>query len=107
MRDTASVLTGQFAEVLGRLPAGLNLDDLALETKAIQRRREVVDGAALLRIALARGPGGLSLRQTAAWASMQGIADLSNPAVKYRLDGATEFLALVVERLLAAKLPGP
>jgi hypothetical protein len=106
MLDTASGLTGRFAEVLERLPAGLDLDGLALETKAIQRRREVVDGAALLRIALARGPGGLSLRQTAAWASMQGIAELSNPGVKYRLDQAAEFLALLVERLLAAKVPG-
>jgi hypothetical protein len=106
MQDTASVLTDQFAEVLGRLPAGLDLDGMAVEAKAIQRRREVVDGAALLRIALARGPGGLSLRQTAAWASMRGIAELSNPGVKYRLDQATEFLALLVERLLAAKAPG-
>ncbi len=86
MQDAASVLTDRFSEVLERLPAGLDLDVLALEAKAIQRRREVVDGAALLRIALARGPGGLSLRQTAAWASMQGIAELSNPGVKYRLD---------------------
>src|SRR3954449_8953933 len=129
MQDAGSVLTDRFAEVLARLPADLDLDDLAMESKAIQRRREVVDGAALLRIALARGPGhapirghdgvallrialargpgGLSLRQTAAWASMQGIAELSNPGVKYRLDQATEFLAALVERLLAAKLPGP
>jgi hypothetical protein len=105
MQDAAaSVLTDQFAEVLERLPAGL--DRLALETKAIQRKRELVDGAALLRIALARGPGGLSLPQTAAWASMLGIADLSNPGVKYRLDQATEFLPGLVERLLAAKAPG-
>src|SRR3954463_13693966 len=82
MQDAASVLTDRFAEVLARLPADFDLDDLAMESKAIQRRREVVDGAALLRIALARGPGGLSLRQTAAWASMQGIAELSNPGVK-------------------------
>src|SRR6185312_1751099 len=107
MQDAASVLPDRFAEVLARLPADIDLDDLAMESKAIQRRREVVDGAALLRIALARGPGGLSLRQTAAWASMQGIAELSNPGVKYRLDQATEFLAALVERLLAAKLPGP
>ena len=106
MQDTASVLTDQFAEVLERLPAGLDLDGLALETKAIQHRRELVDGAALLRIALARGPGGLSLRQTAAWASLQGIAVLSNPGVQYRLTQATEFLAAVMERLLAAKAPG-
>lgn len=67
----------------------------------------MVDGAALLRIALARGPGGLSLRQTAAWASLQGIARLSNPGVKYRLDQAAGFLGALVERLLAAKMPGP
>ena len=71
-----------------------------------ERRREVVDGAGLLRIALARGPGGLSLRQTAAWASLLGIAELSNPGVKYRLNQATGFLAALVDRLLAAKAPG-
>jgi hypothetical protein len=106
MSDPASALHDQFPEFLARLPAGLDLDALALETKAIQRRREVVDGAGLLRIALARGPGGLSLRQTAAWASLRGIAELSNPGVKYRLNQATGFLAAVVERLLAAKVPG-
>lgn len=106
MQDAASVLGDQFSDLLARLPAGLNLDHLALETKAIQRKREVVDGASLLRIALARGPGGLSLRQTAAWASMLGIADLSNPGIKYRLNQATEFLAVLVERLLAAIAPG-
>src|SRR3982750_4329481 len=72
MQDAGSVLRDRFAEVLARLPAALDLDDLAMESKAIQRRREVVDGAALLRIALARGPGGLSLRQTATQASNTG-----------------------------------
>jgi hypothetical protein len=89
-----------------RLPAGLDLDRLALQTKAIPRKREVVDGAALLRIALARGPGGVSLRQTAAWASMLGIADRSTPGVKYRLNQATDCLAVLVERRLAAQAPG-
>ena len=106
MQNVASVLTDQFSDLLKRLPAGLDLDHLALETKAIQRKREVVDGASLLRIALARGPGGLSLRQTSAWASMLGIAELSNPGVKYRLNQATAFLAALVEHLLAAKVPG-
>lgn len=106
MQNVASALADQFSDLLKRLPAGLDLDRLALETKAIQRKREIVDGASLLRIALARGPGGLSLRQTSAWALMRGIADLSNPAVKYRLNQATDFLAVLVERLLAAKAPG-
>src|SRR6478672_13213523 len=98
MQDAASVFGDRFTELLERLPTGLDLDDLALETKAIQRLREVVDGAALLRIALARGPGGLSLRQTAAWASMLGIAELSNPGVKCRPAPGTEYLAALVER---------
>jgi hypothetical protein len=106
MQDAASVLTDPFADLLERLPSGIDLDRLALETKAIQRKRELVDGATLLRIALARGPGGLSLRQTSAWASMLGIAELSNPGVKYRLNQATDFLATLVDRLLAAKAPG-
>src|ERR1700693_5426467 len=105
MQNVASVLTDQFSDLLKHLPTGLDLDRLAFETKGIQRRREVVDGASLLRIALARGPGGLSLRQTSAWASMLGIAELSNPGVKYRLNQATDFLATLVERLLAAKAP--
>lgn len=102
----ASVLTDQFSDLLKRLPADLDLDRLALETKAIRRRRELDDAVGLLRIALARGPGGLSLRQTSAWASMLGIAELSNPAIKYRLDQAADFLAALTARLLAAKAPG-
>lgn len=106
MHDAASVLTDQFSDLLARLPSDLDLDRLARETKAIQRKREVVDDASLLRIALARGPGGLSLRRTPAWALMLGIVELSNPAVKYRLDQATAFLAALAERLLAAQAPG-
>jgi len=53
----------QFPDFLKRLPADLDLDALALETKAIRCKRRVDSGAGLLRLALARGPGGLSLRQ--------------------------------------------
>lgn len=107
MQNPASALTTvSFAELLKRLPAGLDLDLLALETGAIRRKRALNDGASLLRLALARGPGGLSLRQAAGWASLSGMAELSNPGVHYRLKQATPFLAALVERLLAAKVPG-
>ena len=106
METTASVLTGQFPDLLDRLPAGIDLDSLALETKAIQRKRKIGDGASLLRLALARGPGGFSLRQTSGWMSLQEIGELSNPGVHYRLTRAADFLAAVVGRLLAAKTPG-
>lgn len=106
MQIMTSVLRDQFSELLDRLPAGLDLDRLALESKAIRRKRELVDGASLLRIALARGPGGLSLRQTSAWASLLGIAEISNPGIKYRLNHAVDFLAALAEHLLAAKAAG-
>jgi hypothetical protein len=106
MQTTASVPTDQFTDLLERLPAGLDLDLLALETKAIPRKRKIGDGASLLRLALARGPGGFSLRQTAGWMSLLEIVELSNPGVHYRLKQAVGFLAAIVGQLLAVKAPG-
>src|ERR1700729_2805733 len=98
MQNMASVPMDQFTDLLERLPAGLDLDSLALETKAIQRKRKIGDGASLLRLALARGPGGFSLRQTSGWVSLLEIAELSNPGVHYRLRRAVAFLAAIVAR---------
>ena len=90
MQGTASLPSGQFIELLGRLPP--DLDPLARETKAIERNRKVDSGATLLRLAPARGPGGLSLGATAAWATMLGLPSLSDPGMKYRLDKAVGLL---------------
>ncbi len=106
MQTTASLPADQFEALLRRLPAGLDLDRLARETKAIERRRVLETGGNLLRLSLARGPGGLSLSQTAAWATMLGFATISDPAVKYRLDKAVEFQEAVLTRLLAAQSAG-
>jgi hypothetical protein len=106
MQNTASLPADRFDELLRRLPADLDLDVLARQTKAIERKREIDTGANLLRLALARGPGGLSLSQTAAWATMLGFAVMSDPGVKYRLDKAVEFLDAVMARQLADKAPG-
>jgi hypothetical protein len=67
MQNIASPPPDRFDERLRRLPVGLDLHALAHPTKAAQRKREIDAGAHLLRLALARGPGGLSLSQTAAW----------------------------------------
>ena len=106
MQDPASVPTDRFPDLLKRLPAGIDLDVLARETKAIQRDRKIGGGANLLRLALARGPGGFSLRQSSGWVSLLEIAQLSNPGVHYRLKQAVAFLAALVTQLLAAKIPG-
>jgi hypothetical protein len=39
MQNAASLPADQFDELLHRLPAGLDLDQLARQTKAIQRKR--------------------------------------------------------------------
>lgn len=106
MQNTASLPADQFEELLRRFPPDLDLDSLARQTKAIERKRVVETGANLLRLALARGPGGLSLSQTAAWATMLGFAVMSDPAVKYRLDKAVDFLHAVMTQQLAAKSAG-
>lgn len=105
--QTFSVTSEPWQGVLDRLPPELDLDALAFSSGALKRRREVGDGATLLRLAMARGPGGLSLNQTAAWAAMQGLARLSDPAVKYRLDQAVPFLKALLEQQLADRAGGP
>jgi hypothetical protein len=106
MQTTASLRADHFDGLLRRLPAGLDLDRIARQTKAIERERKLGSGTDLLRLALARGPGGLSLSQTAAWASLLGFAEMSDPAVKKRLDKAVGFLDAVMARQLAEKAPG-
>jgi hypothetical protein len=106
MQNPASLPADQFNDLLRRLPADLDLDDVARQTKAIERKRALGSGTDLLRLALAHGPGGLSLRETAAWAMMIGLAEMSDPAVKYRLDKAVEFLDAVMARQLADQAPG-
>jgi hypothetical protein len=106
MQNPASLSADQFSELLRRLPPDIDLDALARQTKAIERKRKVASGANLLRLALARGPGGLSLSETAAWATMLGFAQMSDPGVKYRLDKAVGFLGAVLSGQLEAKSAG-
>jgi hypothetical protein len=103
MQNTASSPVDEFPALLARLPTDLDLDHLAIAHKAIQRGRKIKSGTELLRLALAHGPGGMSLRDAAGWAGILGLATLSNPAVKYRLDKSVDFLAAVTDHLLAAR----
>ena len=105
--QAASLSEDHYNDVLARLPPGLDLDALAFETGAIQRRRQISTGASLLRLSLARGPGGLSLSEAAAWGGMIGLAEMSAPGLKGRLDNANGFLDAILERLLAGPRRSP
>jgi hypothetical protein len=106
MHRTASLPADRFSDLLRRLPPTLDLDKLARETKALQRERKLASGQDLLRMILARGPGGLSLKETAAWGSMLGLAQMSDPAIKKRLDRSVGFLDAIMAGQLAALTPG-
>jgi hypothetical protein len=94
-----------WSELSSRLPADLDLDDLARSTKAIQRVREngICDGATLLRLNLAHGPGGKSLPETAAWARQNHLAEVGSQSLNERLHGSVAFLAAIVHRLLGGR----
>ena len=98
-----SVGEGEWPGVLSRLESAIDLEASARESGALLRRREIRSGADLLRLALAYGPGGQSLMQTAAWAELQQVASLSPVALMYRLRGAADWLGRIVGSLLAQR----
>lgn len=102
MHISASPAWDSWSELSARLPPDLDVDELARVTKAIQRRRSngVEDGATLLRLSLAHGPGGKSLQDTAAWARVAGVAELTAQSLNERLHRSVAFLAAITHRLL-------
>jgi hypothetical protein len=105
MLTTASSFDALWLEVLNRLPRDLDLDCLARDSKALIRKRGVTDAADLLRLGLARGPGGMSLAQTALWAGLNGIGEFTGEALNQRLHKSTAFFEAIVRHLLAARAP--
>ena len=108
MHIAASPVWDAWSELSTRLPADLDLDELARTSQAILRHRDngVSDGASLLRLSLARGPGGKSLQDTAVWARLNGVAELTGQSLNERLHRSVAFLAAITHRLLAGRSPG-
>lgn len=89
----------QILDLLG----DFDLEEAARSTKAFLRPRGVKSVGALLHLALARGPGGLSLRETAAWAHLAGVAELTDASLNDRLHQSCDFLSAIVEAMLRAR----
>jgi hypothetical protein len=106
MHYTASAAPDAWLDILARFPPGIDINRLARTSKAIRRARGISDGSDLLRLGMARGPGGMSLQQTAAWAHLTGVAELSAPSLHDRLHQSVAFFAELTKLLLAAKAPG-
>jgi Transposase DDE domain len=97
--ETAS----QWRDLIARFPPGLDLEQSARSSGALRRRRNVGDAGTLLRLALAHGPGALSLRSAAAWAGLTGVAQLSDVALRRRLRGAADWLGQIAGALLTQR----
>src|ERR687897_228609 len=63
---SSSSLEAQWPDLVAAVSAAIDLDATARTSGALVRRREIRSAEALLRLALAYGPGGLSLRTAAA-----------------------------------------
>jgi hypothetical protein len=108
MPITASPVWDAWSETSTWLPADLDLDELARSTGAVRRRRGdgIGDGVTLLRLILARGPGGKSLQDTAAWAHINGVAELTAQSLNERLHQSVAFQAAILHRLLTDRHTG-
>ncbi len=79
----------------------VDLDASARAHRALLRRRGVRRAGDLLHLALLYGPGGLSLRAAAGFATEAGIADVCDVSLLNRLRNAGDFLADVLACLMA------
>src|SRR5712664_4226974 len=100
----ASQLADGWKQLLSRLGSAEELEATAKASGALLRRREIKSAADLLRLALAYGPCGMSLRTAAAWAATMGLGDLSDVAVLNRLRASADWLQEIVGWLLAQRL---
>jgi Transposase DDE domain len=100
-----SIQEQDWAAVLSLIEQAIDVEGSARASGALVRKRQIRSGSDLLRLALAYGPGGQSLRQTAAWAELQQLASMSDVALLYRLRDSADWLAQIASALLAKREP--
>lgn len=79
---------------------GQDVDALARATGALQRRRKVQTAGDLMRLVLAYSLWDWSLRRVGAWATVLGLAELSDVAVRQRLRRSRAWLSQLVGQAL-------
>jgi hypothetical protein len=105
--ETHCEILDRWSAVREQLPADFDLDGTARARGAFKRGRKVKTPEALLRLALAYGGCGMSLRETCAWAKATGVARLSDPALLERLEKAGPWRADLVGALIAQQAAVP
>jgi hypothetical protein len=97
----ASPRLDQWPGVVSHISSLVDLDASARTHRALLRKRCVRSAADLLHLALLYGPGELSLRGAASFATEAGIAELCDVSLLDRLRNAGDYLADVLDHLLA------
>lgn len=82
---------------------GIDLEQTARETKALQRVRAIRSAADLLHLVLFYAVSGWGLRLTGAWALVRGIGYLSNVAVLNRIRKSRLWLGKLVLHVVARR----
>jgi hypothetical protein len=104
---TDSLLSKDWSSIVTRLGGAASLNATARATKAFVRPREIRTAVDLLRLILGYCLGERGLRATAGWAAAMELADVSNPAILYRLRQCGDWLTLLIGQVLSATIPKP
>ena len=96
-----------WSAILAHIGKPEELDTSARNAGALTRRREIRDAATLLRLGLAYGPGGMSLREVTAWAQLHDVATLSDVALLKRLRNAADWFGILAAQTLATLIKDP
>ena len=98
-----SIQEADWPSVASRIGEAIDLEASVVSSGALRRKRQIRSGSDFLRLALAYGPGGQSLRETSAWAELAGVARLSDVGLLYRLRGGADWLGQIAGSLLARR----
>jgi hypothetical protein len=91
----------QWQRLLNLLPQ--EREQAAHRLGAFQRKRQIKDADTLLRLLFVYAWGGLSLRNTVAWAALRGVANLSDMALLERFQKTGDWLCWLLGQLLAKR----
>ena len=100
----SSLVSSGWREFMLPIRSIADLEATARKHGAFRRSRAVKDPETQLRLAVAYGACGMSLRETCTWAEMAGVARLSDPALLKRLKKSANWLAELVGGLIARQL---
>jgi hypothetical protein len=101
LKECPSFLGAAWDQMLLHIPG--DLERMAQQTQALQRRREVKSAGDLLRLVLAYSVCHWSLRLVGLWATVIGLGELSDVAVRKRLCHTQAWLGQVVTEWLGLR----